>query len=129
MLPAVSSGRRRFALVAAVIVIGGAVFGVVKWRQAIAEADELRRRQEREAREVEREDEMMQAITRLQEESRGLMPELVRPVALGMTRREVQGHRRRATPSLQARDATLDWLEERFPNGAQALYGFSKRAN
>src|SRR5688500_4753578 len=67
-------------------------------------------------------------MARLQEESTSLMPELVRPVALGMSRREVHRHRPRATPSLQARDQTLDWVEERFPNGAQALYGFAKRS-
>jgi hypothetical protein len=114
-------------IVAAVILGAAGVWGVLQWRDAVAEADALQARQARERRDQEREEREIEGLARLQEESAGLIPPLIEPVALGMPRDEVRRHRPRTTPKLDGQDPVLDWLEERFPNGAQALYGFSKR--
>ena len=124
-----SPGTRKIALSVGLFALAGTAYGVWRWRESVAEDDERRARQAREEREQEREDERIERVARLQEESSALIPELIRPVALGMERNEVRRHRPRSTPQLENRDESLDWLEERFANGAQALYGFSKRSN
>lgn len=125
-----SPGARRaliVAVAAAVLVGGGYAYSA--YREAEAAEQERADRQARERREQREEAEAIERITRLQEESLRLIPELIRPVALGQTRQEVRRHRPAAQPNLENSDQTKIWLEERFPNGAQALYGFDRRVN
>lgn len=106
-----------------------AVVGGAYWLQAEREADVAR---DAEAARVRREARQTRTDARwsnLRAESRELMPDLLADVELGMTLAEARRLRPGLTtdPSGQSADEpTLHLWEERFPNGARAVYAFER---
>ncbi len=86
--------------------------------QAAADAREA-------ARQATRDKRIGDWFATLEKESASLMPSMLAGVKLGMTGPELRRARRHVTPSNAHEDGKL-FLEERFPNGAQALYGFDQ---
>lgn len=118
-------------------VVAGLLFGVVVaagggwlwWRAAEEEARAAEQDRRRRVREREREERNVEIVSRLEEESAALMPELLRGVALGMPLEEVRTVRRHLRPRTDAADdANMRWMEERLENGAQIVYGFDPRS-
>src|SRR5262249_36055318 len=68
-------------------------------------------------------------VARLEEESRGLMPEALSGVALGMPETELRRARTGVGPSRNAGDREHTFLEEDLSNGAQILYVIDRRAH
>ena len=108
-------------LIGAAVVAGG-VFGGREWlaeRDAQARAAQQAERDAEEAREERR-------LTRLRRESEELIPELLEGVYLGMPLERARAARPRMAPDLSGRDPEPGTVvfEERFPNGARAMYVF-----
>lgn len=112
--------------VAAALIAGGWYW----WREqeaaaVTAEATAARaRREERERREQE-------AIEAIQRESDTLMPPLLEGIRLGMQKDDARRARPGMTPNTAGadpREPHLESWEERFPNGARAVYVFERES-
>jgi hypothetical protein len=106
----------------ALAVLGVLGLGAFMWWQD-TEAERARvAREEREERE------QAARLERQREESRSLMPEPLSDVALGMTLEEVRatGHHLEPTARGAPEGLRLVMYEERLPNGAQMMFGFSE---
>ena len=113
------------AVVAALVVGGYAYWREHEAAEVTAEAQAARaRREERQRRERERID----AIGR---ESDALMPPLLEGIRLGMTKIEARRARPALTPNTAGADPAephLESWEERFENGARAVYVFERES-
>ena len=110
-------------LIGLALILGGA-FGVRAWlehRDAQQRAAEQAEREAEEAREERR-------LTRLRRESEELIPELLEGVYLGMPLDRARAARPQMAPDLSTRNPEPDTIvfEERFPNGARAVYVFAE---
>lgn len=120
------SRRAWFGSVVAGLALFGVIFGGRSW---LADRDARaaeRARQEREADEAREEEER---AARLRRESERLMPELLEGVYLGMPLDEARRARPELAPELSNRNPepeTTTIFEERFPNGARAVYVFER---
>jgi hypothetical protein len=110
-------------LIGAVVLVGG--FLGVQWsldeRDAQAAAAERAEREAEEAREERR-------LVRLRRESEELIPELLEGVYLGMPLDRARQARPQMVPDLSTRNPEPDTVvfEERFPNGARAVYVYAR---
>jgi hypothetical protein len=112
------------ALLAALAVLGAVAWGWSAWTAREEEEHRAARAAELTARATERDE----RLERLRAESVELMPAMLRPVALGMTRDEVRALRApRITPSANT-GHPLMLMEERLANGGQVVYGFARAA-
>lgn len=118
--------RRSLYLLLGALALGGAVWGAWWWSNEQSEQLERDAR----AREAAREERRAERQQRLRDESQRLMPELLEGVYLGMPLDDAHRARPRMAPALasdnpEERDTVV--FEERFPNGARAMYVFTRR--
>ena len=66
-------------------------------------------------------------ISKVQEQSKEIMPEVAAGVGIGMTRGDLMIVRPSAVPGADNRDG-YSWMREVLPNGSQVLYGFEPMA-
>lgn len=107
------------------LVIVGA--GAALWVSSAQE--EAAREERRERRREERETRAEEAMTELEQESSGLMPQIVSGLALGQTLAEVQSQRPRMSAARRREDRWLSFYEEDLPNGGQVIYGFERTSS
>ncbi len=118
-----SMNRRTLLWLSTALVLGVAIWAAFWWKgreSDLARRDEEAQAQERDARREARR-------TRLREESGQLMPELLEGTYLGMSLDDARAARPGMAPAVGAdnpeeRDKVV--FEERFPNGARAMYVF-----
>lgn len=107
-----------------VVLAAAAAYG--GWR-AFEQAEDERAEIARERRRRERLAAAEERVRRLAEESAGLMPDVIRGIALGMTVEEVrQARASRMVPSSRHAGGELLMFEENLPNGGQVMYGFDR---
>lgn len=109
------------ALVGVAVLVGGGLY----WREQRL-IEENAQSQARQARQRERAQRVEEHWAGVEEESRGLMPDLLSGVRLGMRLDDA----RRARPAMTVPtgetpgEEGVRLMEERFPNGARAVYVF-----
>lgn len=107
------------------VLVGGALY--IREQQLV---EENAQSQARQARQREREQRIEEHWAGVEEESRGLIPELLSGVALGMRLDDV----RRARPAMTVPtgetpgEEGVRLMEERFQNGARAVYVFEEES-
>jgi hypothetical protein len=126
MYPPAPMNRRSLYLLLGALALGGAVWGA--WWWSTEQSEQLER--DARAREAAREERRERRQERLRDESQRLMPELLEGVYLGMPLEDAHRARPRMTPALasdnpEERDTVV--FEERFPNGARAMYVFTRQ--
>lgn len=116
--------KRHLPWVIGLAVVAGGAFGVRAW---LIERDEQARAAERADREAEEAREERR-LSRLRRESEELIPELLEGIYLGMPLDRAREARPHMTPDLSTRNPEPDKVvfEERFPNGARAMYVFDE---
>lgn len=120
--------RKKSWLLAALGLAAAASAGAWWWTER--EAD--RARAEAEARAAARAEREERREERLREESRRLMPDLLEGIYLGIPLAEARRARPRMTPQIDNSSPELAnrvVFEERFPNGARAVYVFERETN
>ncbi|MEM9068209.1 MAG: hypothetical protein AAGE52_06870 [Myxococcota bacterium] len=117
--------RAWMPLIVAVVVAVGGGLGVIAYLDYQESRRSEEAREARRARRSEREQAREAAIDRVRSESDTVVPRALAGAALGQREADLRRHRPQAAESRVARQAAERWLEERLPNGAQALYGFT----
>lgn len=110
------------------LLLAGVIAGAwLLYRQHEADKAETARRATAAAarREAEAQERAVRTVAAVEDESRALMPEMLRNVAIGMAETELRTARPRLRRATSAHEAGKDWLEEDLPNGAQILYALS----
>ena len=105
------------------------VFGAAWWMKASEDAEITTASQAREARRREREERQRERWERVRDESDALVPALLEGIHLGMSIDQARRARPAMEPNVVQRDAEepdLVHFEERFENGARAVYVFEQ---